>query len=67
MNESKIKDCMKFRELKVYGSTQWFAHKQKDYRRVFEASETSYLYAEFSFLIKNLTKKIGTSILKFSE
>ena len=42
----------KFKELKVYGSTEWLAEGKKKYRSVFEASETSYIYAEFSFYNK---------------
>lgn len=42
----------KFKELKVYGSTEWLADGKKKYRQVFESSETSYIYAEFSFYNK---------------
>lgn len=42
----------KFKELLVYGSPEWLADGKKKYQRVFEASETSYLYAEFSFYNK---------------
>lgn len=42
----------KFRELKVYGSTEWLADGQKKYRRVFDRGETTYMYAEFSFYNK---------------
>lgn len=64
MNESKIKNCMKFRALKVYGSTQWFANSQKDYRRVFEAVETNYLYAEFSFFNKKFDEENWSAHIK---
>ncbi len=64
MNESKIKNCMKFRALKVYGSTQWFANSQKDYRRIFEAAETDYLYAEFSFFNKKFDEEDWSAHVK---
>ncbi len=38
----------KFKELKIYSSTEWIAGSQKKYRRVFERMETTYLYAELS-------------------
>lgn len=39
----------KFRELKVYGSTEWLADNKKKYRQVFDRHESSYIYAELSF------------------
>jgi len=39
----------KFKELKVYASTEWLADNKKKYRQVFDRFETSYLYAELSF------------------
>lgn len=39
----------KFRELKVYGSTEWLADNKKKYRQVFDRQESSYIYAELSF------------------
>ncbi len=39
----------KFRELKVYASTEWLADNKKKYRQVFDRYETSYIYAELSF------------------
>lgn len=47
----------KFKELKVYGSTEWLAEGKKKYRKVFEASETTYIYAEFSFYNKLFDEK----------
>ena len=38
----------KFRELKVYASTEWLADNKKKYRQVFDRYETSYIYAELS-------------------
>jgi len=42
----------KFRELKVYASTEWLADNKKKYRQVFDRFETSYIYAELSFFNK---------------
>lgn len=42
----------KFRELKVYASTEWLADNKKKYRQVFDRFETSYIYAELSFYNK---------------
>lgn len=42
----------KFRELKVYSSTEWLADNKKKYRQVFDRYETSYIYAELSFYNK---------------
>ncbi len=39
----------KFRELKVYASTEWLADNKKKYRQVFDRLETTYVYAELSF------------------
>lgn len=39
----------KFRELKVYSSTEWLADNKKKYRQVFDRFETTYIYAELSF------------------
>lgn len=42
----------KFKDLKVYSSTEWLADGKKKYRTVFENMETTYLYAELSFYNK---------------
>lgn len=42
----------KYRDLKVYGSTEWLADNKKKYRQVFDRYETSYLYAELSIYNK---------------
>ncbi len=42
----------KFRELKVYSSTEWLADNKKKYRQVFDRFETTYVYAEVSFYNK---------------
>lgn len=42
----------KFRELKIYSSTEWLADNKKKYRQVFDRYETSYVYAELSFFNK---------------
>ncbi|MFQ5446542.1 MAG: AAA family ATPase, partial [Saprospiraceae bacterium] len=42
----------KFRELKIYASTEWLADNKKKYRQVFDRWETTYVYAELSFYNK---------------
>jgi SpoVK/Ycf46/Vps4 family AAA+-type ATPase len=42
----------KFKELKVYASTEWLANNKKKYRQVFDRFETRYIYAELSFYNK---------------
>ena len=42
----------KFLDLKCYASTEWLAEGKKKYRRVFESTELTYVYAEFSFYNK---------------
>ena len=48
----KGSDKFKFKELKVYSSTEWFYGNQKKYRQVFDRNEVSYLYAELTFYNK---------------
>ena len=43
----------KFRDLKIYSSTEWLADNKKKYRQVFDRYETTYVYAELSFFNKN--------------
>jgi len=42
----------KFKELKVYSSTEWLADNKKKYRQVFDRYEVTYIYAELSFFNK---------------
>ncbi len=42
----------KFKELKVYASTEWLAENKKKYRQVYDRMEASYVYAELSFYNK---------------
>ena len=42
----------KFRELKIYSSTEWLADNRKKYRQVFDRYETTYIYAELSLYNK---------------
>jgi len=43
----------KFRELKVYSSTEWLADNKKKYRQVYDRFESTYIYAELSFYNKH--------------
>lgn len=47
-----MQNKFKFRELKVYSSTEWLADNKKKYRQVFNRQDTSYIYAELSFYNK---------------
>jgi SpoVK/Ycf46/Vps4 family AAA+-type ATPase len=46
------KQDYKFKELKLYSSTEWLADNKKKYRQVFDRYEVSYIYAELSFYNK---------------
>ncbi len=46
------KKKFKFRELKVYASTEWLADNRKKYRQVFDRMKTAYIYAELSLYNK---------------
>jgi SpoVK/Ycf46/Vps4 family AAA+-type ATPase len=46
-----------FRNMKIYGSTEWLADNKKKYRSVFDVNECSYIYAEFSFFNLQFKKK----------
>lgn len=46
-----------FRNIKIYGSTEWLAENKKKYRSVFDESESSYVYCEFSFFNLNFKRK----------
>lgn len=50
VTESK---AFKFKELKVYASTEWLADNKKKYRQVYDRLEASYVYAELSFFNKH--------------
>ena len=47
----------KFRELKVYASTEWLANNKKKYRQVFDRYDSSYVYAELSFYNKKFDEE----------
>ena len=46
------KKYFKYKELKVYTSTEWLADNKKKYRQVFNRLSTTYVYAELSFFNK---------------
>ena len=46
------KKYFKYKELKVYTSTEWLADNKKKYRQVFNRYSTTYVYAELSFFNK---------------
>jgi SpoVK/Ycf46/Vps4 family AAA+-type ATPase len=47
----------KFKELKIYSSTEWLADNKKKYRQVFDRYETTYIYAELSMYNKLFDKE----------
>ena len=50
--KNKEKKKFKFKELRVYSSTEWLADNKKKYRQVFDRNGTTYVYAELSFYNK---------------
>ena len=42
----------KFRDLKIFGSTEWLANNEKKYRLVYDESECTFIYSELSFFNK---------------
>lgn len=48
----------KFKELKVYSSTEWLADNQKKYRQVFDRNSSAYIYAELSFFNKLFDEEV---------
>ena len=55
----------KFKELKVYSSTEWLANNRKKYRQVFDRYNTSYVYAELSFYNKYFDHKVWEVDVQF--
>lgn len=51
-NKENINSNFRFKELKTYGDTEWILDNKKKYRQVFDKSETSYIYVEFSLFNK---------------
>jgi AAA+ superfamily predicted ATPase len=47
----------KFKDLRVYTSTEWLADNKKKYRQVFDRYETAYVYAELSFFNKQFDRE----------
>ena len=55
----------KFKELKVYSSTEWLANNKKKYRQVFDRFNTSYVYAELTFYNKFFDYKVWEVNVQF--
>ncbi|MBP9186239.1 MAG: AAA family ATPase [Bacteroidia bacterium] len=47
----------KFRDLKVFGSTEWLANNEKKYRLVYDELECTFIYCELSFFNKLFDEK----------
>src|SRR4051794_23557712 len=54
----------KFKDLKVYGSTEWLADGKKVYRQVFDRSETTYVHCELSFYNKLFDEEDWTTYIR---
>ncbi|MCS6832275.1 MAG: AAA family ATPase [Flammeovirgaceae bacterium] len=63
-SKKQIEKKYKFKDLKVYASTEWLADGKKKYRRVFENMETSFLYVELSFYNKLFDEEDWTTKIK---
>jgi len=48
-NQQPQRELFKFKELKIYASTEWLADNRKKYRQVFDRYTTTFIYAELSF------------------
>jgi len=55
----------KFKELKVYSSTEWLAYNKKKYRQVFDRFNTSYVYCELTFYNKFFDYKVWEVNVQF--
>ena len=47
----------KFRDLKIFGSTEWLANNEKKYRQVYDEAECTFIYCELSFFNKLFDEK----------
>ncbi|MEM6633456.1 MAG: AAA family ATPase [Bacteroidota bacterium] len=56
-NKSSSFSKYKFRALKTYASNEWLAESKKKYRKVFDQSEVSVIYAELSFYNKRFDQE----------
>ncbi len=52
------KEQFKFKELKIYSSTEWLAENRKKYRQVFDRHSTTFIYVELSFFNKFFDQKV---------
>lgn len=47
----------KFKDLKVFGSTEWLANNEKKYRTVYDEAECTFIYCELSFFNKKFDEE----------
>lgn len=47
----------KIKDLKIFGSSEYFANNDKKYRLVYDESETTYIWGEFSFFNKKFDEE----------
>ncbi|MFZ1498030.1 MAG: AAA family ATPase, partial [Saprospiraceae bacterium] len=50
--ENSYSKYLKFKDLKIYSSTEWLSDNNKKYRQVFDKATTSYIYVEITFYNK---------------
>ena len=63
-NIKKPEINFKFKEIKLYSSTEWLANNTKKYRQVFEKSKVAYIYLELSFINLHFSRKDWTASLE---
>jgi SpoVK/Ycf46/Vps4 family AAA+-type ATPase len=61
----KLEKNYKFKDLKVFSSTETMEGNTKKYRKVFDNKETTYLYAELSFYNKKFDEEEWKSTINF--
>jgi len=47
----------KYKDMKVFGSSEWLANNEKKYRLVYDESESTYIWGEFSFYNKKFDEE----------
>lgn len=57
LTSESAENLYKFKELRVYSSTEWLADNKKRYRQVFDQHSTSFVYAELSFYNKQFDRE----------
>ncbi len=61
--QENLEDRFKFKELKVYSSTEWLADQKFKYRQVFDRHETTFIYVELSLYNKFFDKESWEAVI----